>query len=758
MDAPHRHEDITFQLIDECYNDFKEKDFENFALRTDFKECVRSYAIVAILGPVSSGKSTLLNHLFNTRFQTMDDSKRGSQATLGIWMSRCPDVRPFTLVMDVEGSDCGQIRGNTSFEKQSALFTLLVADIVLINMWCKDIGREHAANKPLLRTIFQQAMKEFMKKPRKITLMFVVRDEIESRKSSLEEILREDLMEIWASAIPSSSTNLQLQDYFEVKFIFLPNYEEREEGFKLKVTELKEKFIIPALKHIDDKAKHRASMFPALAQEIWSDILGNKDLDVPKYEILVSIARCEKIKNDHFNSFKKNKLLRTLRKVAYYRPVPNFGEEVDSFLNTCVSKYDEEASFYDESVVKEKREQLIQECLQHVEHIYIGMVKDWRLTSLKGFMDAIDKCTDGNNRVIIVEDHTRCWLNKFDEGCEAFRAREAKWDSWKERAKLEMQMKNYASAKQEDRPGFVVKELYEPTIKKELSSWLSFTVCDDPRVPRWSRIREEFKSLVEKALPQLDTALSYFGMNDEDRKKLTDGLGEYAKNVAITKFREESDRAKSHLINKLSKHLEYDDDSSPQNPETALPTLVSRCVQLLAVLAVARWEEGDEDDDGVLTTLKAAVDGQKIALEDLDSNAWEKVRPSATLITPIKCSQLIKELREEMEKISARMMERFQASKTNAERKVTRLMAYHHQTAPLEVQPSKTLITHITSTEMMKGVMVEARKNANCAIEGMNSRTQIFIKNNPFLTGAVLALLIAVWGVIYSRSTHHMLE
>lgn len=78
---------------------------------------------------------------------------------------------------------------DTAFEKQSALFALAVSDIVLINMyvfclakvfhslrtcfecflplscsnrlkyfprrWCHDIGREQAANKPLLKTVFQ---------------------------------------------------------------------------------------------------------------------------------------------------------------------------------------------------------------------------------------------------------------------------------------------------------------------------------------------------------------------------------------------------------------------------------------------------------------------------------------------------------------------------------------------------------------------------------------------------------------------------
>ncbi|KAK1366318.1 hypothetical protein POM88_041879 [Heracleum sosnowskyi] len=39
--------------------------------------------------------------------------------------------------------------------------------------WCHDIGREHAANKPLLKTVFQVMMQLFS--PRKTTLLFVIR-------------------------------------------------------------------------------------------------------------------------------------------------------------------------------------------------------------------------------------------------------------------------------------------------------------------------------------------------------------------------------------------------------------------------------------------------------------------------------------------------------------------------------------------------------------------------------------------------------
>ena len=63
---------------------------------------------------------------------------------------------PATLVMDLEGSD-GRERGedDTCFERQSALFALAIADVLLINMWAKDVGRESGAGKPLLKIIFQ---------------------------------------------------------------------------------------------------------------------------------------------------------------------------------------------------------------------------------------------------------------------------------------------------------------------------------------------------------------------------------------------------------------------------------------------------------------------------------------------------------------------------------------------------------------------------------------------------------------------------
>jgi hypothetical protein len=89
---------------------FNVSGLENFMKEVKMGECGLSYAVVSIMGPQSSGKSTLLNHLFRTNFREMDAFKGRSQTTKGIWMAKAHNIEPCTLVMDLEGTD-GRERG-----------------------------------------------------------------------------------------------------------------------------------------------------------------------------------------------------------------------------------------------------------------------------------------------------------------------------------------------------------------------------------------------------------------------------------------------------------------------------------------------------------------------------------------------------------------------------------------------------------------------------------------------------------------------
>lgn len=159
------------QLID-ADGEFCTENIEEFNQTSGLNYAGLKYQIVAIMGPQSSGKSTLMNHVvrsvrsailfngclqFGTRFTEMDAVSGRRQTTRGIWMAKAPrDDSVLTIVLDLEGTD-GRERGedDTTFERQSALFALATADVVLINIWCHDIGREHGSGKPLIKTILQ---------------------------------------------------------------------------------------------------------------------------------------------------------------------------------------------------------------------------------------------------------------------------------------------------------------------------------------------------------------------------------------------------------------------------------------------------------------------------------------------------------------------------------------------------------------------------------------------------------------------------
>ena len=118
------------------------------------------YHTVSIIGCQSTGKSTLLNLLFQTNFDTLDSSRGRFQTTKGIHLSASSGTG--CLVVDIEGTD-SQIRGDdgAAFEHMSALFALAVSDVLMVNMWTNEIGRYKAASVGLLKTIFEVNLKLF---------------------------------------------------------------------------------------------------------------------------------------------------------------------------------------------------------------------------------------------------------------------------------------------------------------------------------------------------------------------------------------------------------------------------------------------------------------------------------------------------------------------------------------------------------------------------------------------------------------------
>ena len=68
------------------------------------------------------------------------------------------------LVLDVEGTD-GRERGeDQDFERKSALFSLAIAEVLIVNMWEHMVGLYNGANMGLLKTVLEVNLELFQKK------------------------------------------------------------------------------------------------------------------------------------------------------------------------------------------------------------------------------------------------------------------------------------------------------------------------------------------------------------------------------------------------------------------------------------------------------------------------------------------------------------------------------------------------------------------------------------------------------------------
>ena len=128
-----------------------------------------NYHLISVFGSQSTGKSTLLNHLFGTQFSVMSELER-RQTTKGIWLSKNKKdtgsgekMADNILVMDVEGTD-GRERGeDQDFERKSALFALATSEVLIVNIWEHQVGLYQGANMGLLKTVFEVNLQLFIK-------------------------------------------------------------------------------------------------------------------------------------------------------------------------------------------------------------------------------------------------------------------------------------------------------------------------------------------------------------------------------------------------------------------------------------------------------------------------------------------------------------------------------------------------------------------------------------------------------------------
>ncbi|KAL3575591.1 hypothetical protein D5086_023692 [Populus alba] len=563
---------------------------ENFTRTTNLSQRGLSYAVVAITGPQSGGKSTLMNQTFHTNFEEMDAYNGRGQTTKGIWIAKCSDIDPFTIAMDFEGTDSNQ-RGedDTAFEKQSTLFALAIADVVLINMWYKDIGLEHAASRPLLKTVFQVMKRLF--KPRKRTLLFVIRDHSKTPFEYLETALKEDIDEIWDSvAEPETSRSVVLSDFFNVEIAALCSYEFEEENFK--------------------------------------------------EQVMVATVRCEEIAEEKLRQFTTDDDWLALKEDVQDGPVSGFGATLDSILETYLSQYDMEVIHFDQHVRNAKRRQMESQALEVVRNAYDTMLEYLYSNTLESFKTSLEQLLKGGEGFVASAGTCAqsCFL-QFDKGCEDAFIRLSGWDGSGVRGKLSRHMLSEMMAKH-------VKQ-FTDVLADEVQSLFEAGEADT-----WVSVRNLLASKTDVAESELSNAHVDFEVPRSEIDKRLGYLKENARSVVERKARESAAtrRVLMRMKDRFAKVFNHEENSksgawtSEQNIEEIERNALSASLKILEIMAAIRLDQTtDQIEHALFSSLmdgNGAVPASGATPDLLTSNAWEEVSPNATLLTPVECRSL----------------------------------------------------------------------------------------------------------------------
>ncbi|KAL0575676.1 Dynamin-like GTPase that mediates homotypic ER fusion [Marasmius crinis-equi] len=534
-----------------------------------------SYDIVAVFGSQSTGKSTLLNRLFGTSFDVMDETKR-QQTTKGIWMCRGQNMN--VMVMDVEGTD-GRERGeDQDFERKSALFSLASSEVLLINLWEHQVGLYQGANMGLLKTVLEVNLGLFGKKAQDGTsgrtlLLFVIRDHIgQTPLANLQATLAADIQRIWDSLSKPKELELaQLGDYFDLAFTALPHKILVPDRFEAEVKRLRSRFVDKQdPDYVFKPAYHKRIPADGVAfymENIWEQVQTNKDLDLPTQQELLAQFRCDEISAVALAEFNEQAKSQK-RPIEAGKVVDGLGEMMRSWRKMALEQYDRDASRYHQGVYKRKRGDLLTSIDATLSPLFLGQLKNLHKSCLSTFKQDILgglKGEDYDFAVVVSKAKTKS-EHRFTEGAkEAVVDPESIHWSWEEELELlKEEVKSVADQCRKDETKKMINAI-ERNFKKQTSE--SVEVALHKAAPNmWDSILTIFTETLQRTEAAYLTKARSFNCTDEENTLALATLRRRAWLALRAKIDEQT--AEAVILGKLRAHFEerfrYDEHGVPR--------------------------------------------------------------------------------------------------------------------------------------------------------------------------------------------------
>jgi len=306
------------------------------------------FTVCAAIGCQSSGKSTLLNCIFETSFPV--GSGVGRATTKGVLAeyqgSESALFSAPLVILDVEGTE-SQERGHLAhaFDERVLETSTLVSDVVLVNLWAHDIGRQSLRSLlvPILRGVLAEAFLENGDQEIQKSVVFVFRDMPDKiHTESLAKIVRSEIdstlklsFNVPQSKLNSSSPVFHFKSFFNYK-IFPEQFKQQCADF---LTEL-----LPLLDAAATKERSFGGTIPKFLSSSFEKVTCvNKDLrqgNVPADHLVFSSSLDTALKKCMQKSEERVSKLRREVDLATVTPVLNFGGRCDEILIAVCNEFD----------------------------------------------------------------------------------------------------------------------------------------------------------------------------------------------------------------------------------------------------------------------------------------------------------------------------------------------------------------------------------------------------------------------------------
>jgi hypothetical protein len=529
-----------------------------------------NYHILSIFGSQSTGKSTLLNKLFNTKFQVMNENSR-QQTTKGIWISQAENSN--LLILDVEGTD-GRERGEEQdFERKSALFTLAISEVLVINIWENMVGLYQGANMGLLKTVFEVNMQLFLQQQGKIKtlLLFVIRDFTgRTPMSNLSDVLTNELNKMWKDiSKPEEYSESNLSDYFDLMFTSLPHKIFLPEQFESEVLQLKERFYnTEDPNYVFKPNYHRgipADGFSSYAENIWDQVAYNHDLDIPTQQQLLAEYRCDEIAKAIVDEFQID-IAKYKEQLEDGEILEDMGKIFNEIRDRSLELYDHSAGRYRKEVYNRKRIEFIEKMNTYLHVYYLLQLRNVEKKAYADFKNKISEAVKDDSLFFVdtLEEQKSNSIEYFKQIAEDSKLVDTNWVYTDHLNQLTKEINEYGKITKDQQLSKIMKNTEKNTLNVLAASVPQ--KINSVRDHLWDQLGDDLEKALNNSIESYKALIKGYDCTDEEIETNVKAIRRNGWNAFSNVIAEETtdNIILVHLREKFEEIFRYDKSGLPR--------------------------------------------------------------------------------------------------------------------------------------------------------------------------------------------------